>query len=64
MKPHPVRVVHLVFGLLLVAFLTLWAMVETDAIDQGELHWLIPVPFLVLGAAGLGLSLVRAVRKR
>lgn len=59
MNRNPVRIGHLVMGVLFGIFVVLWALVDTDVVDHSQLHWLIPVPFLVAGAAGLIASALR-----
>lgn len=53
MNRNPVRIGHLVMGVLFAIFVALWALADTDVVDHSQLHWLVPVPFLVAGAAGL-----------
>jgi hypothetical protein len=39
-----------------VAFLGLfvsWALIESGALDAGSLRWLLPIPWVAAGAAGL-----------
>jgi hypothetical protein len=30
-----------------------WALVQGDVVDTSELRWLLPIPWLAAGAAGL-----------
>jgi hypothetical protein len=62
-KRHPVRVAHLVMGLLFTVFVVVWALVETDVVDHRGLRWLVPVPFLVAGAIGLGVTALGSRRR-
>lgn len=51
---HPTHVPHLVMGLALIGLVTVWALVvPLDAVDLHEARWLLPLPWLVAGAAGL-----------
>lgn len=63
MNRHPVHVGHLIMGLLFAAFVVLWALVETDIVDQHGLRWLIPLPFLAAGLIGLGAAALGARRR-
>ena len=50
---HPVNVTHLVFGVVFATFLGIWALVTGDVVSNDDLRWLLPVPWLLAGAAGL-----------
>ncbi len=50
---HPVNVTHLVFGVVFATFLGIWALVTADVVSNDDLRWLLPVPWLLAGAAGL-----------
>jgi len=60
---HPVNVGHLVMGLAFLGLLVVWALVASDAVDGDELRWLMPVPWIVAGAAGLLASVVASRRR-
>lgn len=50
---HPVHLAHLVWGVVFAAFLGIWALVATDTVPTDDLRWLLPVPWLLAGTAGL-----------
>ncbi len=50
---HPVNIGHLVMGLAFAGLLTIWALYVTEAVPQDDLRWLLPVPWLLGGGAGL-----------
>jgi hypothetical protein len=51
---HPTHIPHLVMGLALLGLVTVWALVvPLDAVDLHDARWLLPLPWLVAGAAGL-----------
>lgn len=50
---HPVHVTHLVFGVVLASCVALWALLVTDILPSSDLRWLLPLPWLLAGAAGL-----------
>ena len=50
---HPVSVGHLVMGQAFLGLVAVWALVRSDLVDAHALRWLLPVPWVVAGAAGL-----------
>lgn len=50
---HPVHLAHLVWGVVFAAFLGIWALVATANVPTDDLRWLLPVPWLLAGVAGL-----------
>jgi len=50
---HPVNVGHLVMGVALLGLAVIWALLESDVASASDLRWLLPVPWVVAGAAGL-----------
>ncbi|GAB2968512.1 hypothetical protein [Nocardioides montaniterrae] len=51
---HPVHIPHLVMGLAILGLVTVWALlVPLDAVDLHDARWLLPLPWLIAGAAGL-----------
>lgn len=55
---HPVQVTHLIFGIAFLAFAGIWAALTADVVQTDDLRWLLPVPWLLAGAAGLVASAV------
>lgn len=60
---HPINIGHLVMGLAFAGLLTVWALYVTDTVPQDDLRWLLPVPWLLGGGAGL-VAAVLTQRKR
>jgi Flp pilus assembly protein protease CpaA len=60
---HPVNVGHLVMGVALLGLTGIWLLFETGAIGTGDLRWLMPLPWLAAGVAGL-LAVVLTGRRR
>lgn len=60
---HPVNIGHLVMGLAFAGLLTVWALYVSGTVPQDDLRWLLPVPWLVGGGAGL-VAAVLTQRKR
>jgi hypothetical protein len=50
---HPVNVLHLVMGVAFVGILVIWALVESDTVAASDLRWLLPIPWVAAGIAGL-----------
>lgn len=50
---HRVNVGHLVMGLAFASFVVIWALLQGDVIADEDLRWLMPVPWVLGGAAGL-----------
>ncbi len=50
---HPVNITQLVMGVAFAGIVLVWALVQGDVVATGELRWLLPVPWLAAGAAGL-----------
>ena len=50
---HPVNVLHLVFGVALLGLAVNWALVESGTVGAHGLRWLLPIPLVAAGAAGL-----------
>ncbi|MCY7395183.1 MAG: hypothetical protein LH468_03350 [Nocardioides sp.] len=61
---HPVHVAHLVMGLAFLCFTASWALVQGDVVTGRDIRWLLPVPWLVAGAAGLAATAVGSLRRR
>ena len=50
---HPVNITHLVMGVAFAGMVLVWALVQGEVVDTDELRWLMPIPWLAAGAAGL-----------
>lgn len=50
---HPINVGHLVMGLAFLGLVAVWALVAGGAVDGDEIRWLLPVPWVLAGVAGL-----------
>lgn len=60
---HPVNIGHLVTGVALAGMCVVWALVVSDVVDGGDVRWLLPLPWLLAGAAGLA-GLVASERRK
>lgn len=59
---HPVSIGHLVMGLAFLGLLGVWAFVQGDVIDNDEIRWLLPLPWVLAGVAGLTASVLSGRR--
>ena len=50
---HPVNITQLVLGVAFAGMVLVWALVQGDVVQTNELRWLLPIPWLAAGAAGL-----------
>ena len=50
---HPVNVLHLVMGVAFAGIVAIWALVESGAVGASDLRWLLPIPWVAAGIAGL-----------
>ena len=50
---HPVNIGQLVMGVAFAGMVLVWALVQGDAVETDELRWLLPIPWIAAGAAGL-----------
>ena len=60
---HPVNVGHLVMGLAFLGLVGIWALVVNDVVDDGDIRWLLPIPWVVAGLGGLTAMAVGGRRK-
>ncbi|TIC84323.1 hypothetical protein [Nocardioides sp. GY 10127] len=61
---HPVHVAHLVMGLVLAGLAAVWALVQADLVHGGDLRWLLPLPWVVAGSAGLLVAVLGGRRRQ
>ena len=50
---HPVNILHLVFGVAFLGLVVNWALIESGTVGVHGLRWLLPIPWVAAGAAGL-----------
>jgi hypothetical protein len=60
---HPVNIGHLVMGLAFAGLVGVWALIEGDVVNGGDIRWLLPLPWVFAGAIGL-LAVTLANRRR
>ena len=60
---HPVNVGHLVMGVALLGLVVIWAVVQSDAVSGEDVRWLLPVPWVLAGVAGLLATTLAPLRR-
>jgi hypothetical protein len=50
---HPVNLTHLILGIAFLGFAGIWAAIAGEVVPTEDLRWLLPVPWLLAGSAGL-----------
>lgn len=60
---HPVSVGHLVMGIAFLGLALVWSLVQADVVAGRDIRWLLPVPWVLAGAAGLAASAVAGTRR-
>ena len=61
---HPVNVGHLVMGIAFLGLVGIWALIQSDVVAGGDVRWLLPVPWVLAGLAGLLAIAVSSGRRR
>ncbi len=60
---HPVIIGHLVMGVAFLGLLLVWALVQGGAVEGRDIRFLLPLPWVLAGVAGLA-ALVASDRRR
>jgi hypothetical protein len=60
---HLVNVAHLVMGIAFLGIVGIWLLVEGGVVGGDDVRWLLPLPWVLGGLAGL-LSIATAGRRR
>jgi hypothetical protein len=50
---HPVSIGHLVMGLAFLGIVGVWALIQTNTVEGSDIRWLLPIPWVLAGIAGL-----------
>ena len=61
---HPVNVLHLVMGVAFLGLFVNWALIQSGTLEAHDLRWLLPIPWVAAGAAGLIASAPRLLGTR
>lgn len=60
---HPLNVGHLVMGIAFAGMVLVWALVAGDVVADDDIRWLLPIPWVGAGAAGL-VAMALAAKRR
>lgn len=60
---HPVNTAHLVMGLVFLGLCGVWLAVQGGQVSTEDVRWLLPLPFLFAGGAGLVAFTVARLRR-
>lgn len=60
---HSAHVGHLVMGLAFLGLVAIWAAVQSDWVATDDVRWLLPLPWVFAGAAGLVAAVVSGRRR-
>ncbi|MFW6774568.1 hypothetical protein ACOACO_09810 [Nocardioides sp. CPCC 205120] len=61
---HPVNVGHLVMGVAFLGLTLVWALLVSGAVEAVDARWLLPLPWLAAGGAGMAATVLAARRRR
>ena len=61
---HPVNVGHLVMGVAFAGMVLIWALVAGNLVADDDIRWLMPIPWVTAGGAGLVAMTLAARRRR
>lgn len=50
---HPTNVGHLVMGVAFLGIVGIWSLVVSETVTGEDIRWLLPIPWVVAGLAGL-----------
>ena len=60
---HPVNIGHLVMGVAFAGLMAVWALVASGSVEGEDIRWLLPLPWVLAGVAGL-VGLIASDRRR
>jgi hypothetical protein len=60
---HPVNIGHLVMGLAFLGLVGIWSLIVNDVVDDNDIRWLLPVPWVLAGLGGLTALAVSGSRR-
>ena len=60
---HPINIGHFVMGVAFVGIVVVWILISSDAVTGDDVRWLLPVPWVLAGVAGLTATAVTGTRR-
>jgi hypothetical protein len=60
---HRLSIGHLVMGIAFLAIVGVWALVQTNAVADDDIRWLMPIPWVLAGVVGLAATAVTGSRR-
>lgn len=60
---HQINIGHLVMGIALLGLVGVWALWQTEAVSDQDVHWLLPIPWVAAGLAGLVTTAITGPRR-
>lgn len=60
---HPVNVGHLVMGVAFAGMVLVWALIAGGVVADDDIRWLMPIPWVSAGGAGLVAMALAAQRR-
>ena len=60
---HPVNIGHLVMGLAFLGLAGIWLLIINDVVDDDQIRFLLPLPWVLAGLGGLTALAVSGTRK-
>jgi hypothetical protein len=60
---HPLNIGHLVMGLAFLGIVGIWGLVQTDTVTGDDVRWLLPIPWVFAGVAGLVATAITGQRR-
>ena len=61
---HPVNTGHLVMGIAFLGLALIWTLIAGDVVTGGDVRWLLPLPWVAAGLAGVLATLLPRRRVR
>lgn len=59
---HPAQIGHLVMGLAFLGLVGIWAAIQSSTVAPDNVRWLLPLPWVFAGAAGLMAAVISGRR--
>lgn len=60
---HPVNITHLVMGLAFLGIVSIWVAIESGTVAGDDIRWLLPLPWILAGVAGLTAAFLTGRRR-